>query len=48
MGGQGTKRKKKGRATGGVITGVKLWIKEKRQVKVEEEGMHGKKSPNRK
>jgi hypothetical protein len=37
MGGQGTKRKKKGRATGGVITGVKLWIKEKRQVKVEEE-----------
>jgi hypothetical protein len=30
--------KKKGRATGGIITGMKLGIKEKRQEKGEEEG----------
>jgi hypothetical protein len=37
--GQGAKReKKKGRATGGIITGVKLGIKEKRQEKGKEEG----------
>jgi hypothetical protein len=36
---EGAKReKKKGRATGGIITGVKLGIKEKRQEKGEEEG----------
>jgi hypothetical protein len=35
--GRGTKgEKKKGRATGGIITGVKLGIKEKRQEKKEE------------
>jgi hypothetical protein len=32
------KEKKKGRATGGIIKRVKLWIKEKRQEKREEEG----------
>jgi hypothetical protein len=37
--GQGTKREEeRGRATGGIITGVKLGIKEKRQEKGEEEG----------
>jgi hypothetical protein len=37
--GQGAKReKKKGRVTGGIITGVKLGIKEKRQENGEEEG----------
>jgi hypothetical protein len=37
MEGQGAKReKKKGRAAGGIITGVKLGIKEKRQEKGEE------------
>jgi hypothetical protein len=36
---QGAKReKKKGRATRGIITGVKLGIKEKRQEKGEDEG----------
>jgi hypothetical protein len=34
---KGQKGKKKGRATGGIITGVKLGIKEKRQEKGEEE-----------
>jgi hypothetical protein len=34
---RGKKRKKKGRATGGIIIEVKLGFKEKRQVKVEEE-----------
>jgi hypothetical protein len=37
--GQGAKNeKKKGRTTGGIITKVKLGIKEKRQEKGEEEG----------
>jgi hypothetical protein len=45
--GQGAKReKKKGRATGGVIRGMKLGIKEKRQEK-RRRRMHGKKSLDR-
>jgi hypothetical protein len=43
--GQGPKReKKKGRAAGGIITGVKLGIKEKRQGR---RRMHGNKSSSR-
>jgi hypothetical protein len=34
--GRSKREKKKGRATGGIITGVKLEIKEKRQEKGEE------------
>jgi hypothetical protein len=42
--GQGVKREnKKGRATGGIMTGVKLGIKEKRQEKGKEEGCMEKK-----
>jgi hypothetical protein len=39
---RGKREKKKGRATGEIITGVKLAIKEKRQEMGEKEGRGGK------